>query len=194
MHRWMYCTAQSCVLSRQICHSCENARNDTGRSTAWGERWWKCALECFTRQTIIDALFTTIMCHLTSSPVSQHCTLLDWPADYADRLKMCHTQSPQTDWDSASPERYAWTSMCGFKEPQTSLNSSSLKWIQCILWPYVMAQAQRMYKRYIWFKRFEQQYPHMELSIHLLFVTFFYGSKKEKKRFKKSRGHLCPKT
>lgn len=99
MHWWMYCTARSGILSRQISHSCENEMNDKGRSIAWGERWRKWGWECFTRQTIIDTLFTAIMCHLTILSLLQFRNIaLCWLASWLCRLAANVSSAITSDW------------------------------------------------------------------------------------------------
>lgn len=53
---------------------------DAGRSVAWGEKCRKWARRCCTRQTVTDTLLYShhVSSNLPqSSPVSQHCTLLE---------------------------------------------------------------------------------------------------------------------
>lgn len=169
-HRSMYCTEQS---SRQISHSWENAMNDTGKCTAWGERWWQWAWECFTRQTIIHSLFTVIMCHLTFLNLLQFrnialCWIGQLTLQTGWKCVICYHL--RLTWDLASPERYALTSRCCFREPQTSLTLFTE--VDKMHTKAIYHGRHKSVHRYKCFKRFEQKCSKMQRSTHLLFVSF----------------------
>lgn len=115
------------------------------RTIVWGDRWWKWSKECFWSQTIIDAICHHVSSHLPqSSPVLQHYTLLELLADEAHWPKMCQMQSPQMAWVSKCPESMA--------SKNCELNSSSPRWIQCTLSPYVVSHMSSVHNS-VWFKR-----------------------------------------